>query len=327
MSRFDGPVLVTGAAGFIGSHLVEKLLSEDVKVRAFVRYNSRNHYGYLESLRESENLEIVTGDIRDGGTVATAVFGCSCVFHLAASIGIPYSYKSPADVVSTNVIGTQNILDAARAFKTPRVVVTSTSEVYGTPKYVPIDEKHPLQAQSPYAATKIAADKLAESYHNSFDVPVAVVRPFNTFGPRQSARAIIPTIISQALISDVIRVGNLLPTRDFMFVKDTVNAFITAGTASQAIGKVFNFGSGVDVSIGELIEMILSIVGKKVEVREDSQRLRPDKSEVSRLQCNFTQAEHALSWNPQYTLESGLVSTVEWIRSNLHLFKPEQYNV
>jgi len=327
MSNNNGPALVTGAAGFIGSHLVEALLARDVEVRAFVRYNSRNDYGFLNHLSTHEGLTIISGDIRDGGTVATAAFGCSCIYHLAASIGIPYSYRSPADVVAVNVMGTQNILDAAKAFHVPRVIITSTSEVYGTPKYVPIDEKHPLQPQSPYAATKVSSDMLANSYYTTYEVPVTIVRPFNTFGPRQSARAIIPTIISQALTSKVIKVGSLLPKRDFLFVEDTVAAFLAAAQSSQTIGKTINFGSGADISIGELVEMILLLTRKQVEVREDKKRVRPDRSEVARLLCNYGQAEQLLGWHPRHSLEDGLMRTIDWIRSNLEHYKPDQYNV
>lgn len=327
MDLSSGPVLVTGAAGFIGSHLVEALLEKQLRVRAFVKYNSRNDYGHLEQLRHNDGLEIITGDIRDSGTVATAVFGVNCVFHLAASIGIPYSYRSPADVVSINTAGTQNVLEAVRAFKIPRVVVTSTSEVYGTPLFVPIDEKHPYQAQSPYAASKAAADMLSLSYVKSYDVPAVIVRPFNTYGPRQSARAIIPAIISQALEKDEISLGSLEPRRDFLYVKDTVRAFLAAAEDDSSIGEVYNFGSGADVSIGELAELILGIMDRDIPIRNETERVRPEKSEVSCLLCNYGKAEKGLGWIPHTTLESGLIATINYIRANRQLYKADQYNV
>ena len=323
-----GKILVTGAGGFIGSHLVERLIKEDCTVRAFVRYNSRNDYGHLESLgRHIKDIEIVTGDLRDTETVRRAVKDCSLVFHLGALIGIPYSYESPADVIATNVTGTLNVLDAARKYGTEKLVVTSTSEVYGTPLYVPIDEKHPLHAQSPYAASKIAADKLAESYFLSYDVQVATLRPFNTFGPRQSARAVIPTIITQALTSKTIRLGSLAPRRDLLFVRDTVDGFLSVAQHESSVGKTFNIGTGGDLSIGDLVEQILLIIGTKAEIIEDRQRIRPESSEVQRLVCNYTQALENLNWQPQYSLEDGLRRTIFYIKENMDAYKAEQYNV
>lgn len=328
MDLKSGKILVTGAGGFIGSHLVERLIKEDCTVRAFVRYNSRNDYGHLESLgRHIKDIEIVTGDLRDTETVRRAVKGCSLVFHLGALIGIPYSYESPGDVIATNVTGTLNILDAARKYSTEKLVITSTSEVYGTPLYVPIDEKHPLHAQSPYAASKIAADKLAESYFLSYDVQVATLRPFNTFGPRQSARAVIPTIITQALTSKTIRLGSLAPRRDLLFVRDTVDGFLSVAQHESSVGKTFNIGTGGDLSIGDLVEQILLIIGTKAEIIEDRQRIRPESSEVQRLVCNYTQALENLNWQPQYSLEDGLRRTIFYIKENMDAYKAEQYNV
>lgn len=320
--------LVTGAAGFIGSHLVEELVRRGYKVRAFVRYNSRSQWGWLEGLPCLTDIEICAGDIRDYDSVGDAVRGVDIIFHLAALIGIPYSYVSPLAYIKTNVEGTYNILQAAREEGVKRVVHTSTSEVYGTARYVPIDEEHPLQAQSPYAASKIAADQMALSYYRSFGLPVVVVRPFNTFGPRQSARAVIPTIITQLLAgSGAIRLGNLSPTRDFNYVHDTVTGMIAVGLSEKTVGQVVNIGSGRETSIKDLVEQIGRIMGKEVSIEQEAQRTRPAGSEVDRLLCDNRRAYELAGWGPQYTLEEGLRVTVQWFEENLPLYKPDMYNV
>lgn len=324
----SGKVLVTGAGGFIGSHLVEALLREGCDVRAFVRYNSRNDFGRLEQLGSRlKDVEVITGDLRDRTRVRNAASGCRLILHLGAQVGIPYSYISPADTYATNVGGSLNLLDAALEAGAEKVVITSTSEVYGTPLYVPVDEKHPLQAQSPYAASKIAADKLAESYYMSFDLPVATIRPFNTFGPRQSARAIVPTIAVQALSGSTIRLGSLDPTRDLIHVEDTVSGFLAVARHEASIGKVINIGSGGEVSIGQLAELIIMILEKEVEVIEDPDRLRPKRSEVQRLLCNYSLAKELLGWEPKHILEDGLRRTLTWIKDNLRTYKADLYNV
>lgn len=321
-------ILVTGAAGFIGSHLVEELVGRGYEVRAFVRYNSRSQWGWLEGLPCLKDIEVYAGDIRDYDSVRDAVRGVDIVFHLAALIGIPYSYVSPLAYIKTNVEGTYNILQAAREEGVKRVVHTSTSEVYGTARYVPIDEDHPLQAQSPYAASKIAADQMALSYYRSFGLPVVVVRPFNTFGPRQSARAVIPTIITQALAGhEVIRLGNLTPTRDFNYVRDTVSGMIAVGLSEKAVGQVLNIGSSREISIRDLVGQIESIVGRKIAVEQEDVRVRPGSSEVDRLLCNNRLAYELAGWRPQYTLEEGLLETVQWFEENLVLYKPNLYNI
>jgi NAD dependent epimerase/dehydratase len=328
MELSKGKILVTGAGGFIGSHLVEALLGKGCDVRAFVHYNSANWFGKLEDLGPRLNdVDVFVGDLRDAATVRRAVSGCRIILHLGALIGIPYSYLSPGDTFATNVGGTQNVLDAAREMGIEKVVITSTSEVYGTPLYIPIDEKHPLQAQSPYAASKIAADKLAESYYMAFDLPVATIRPFNTFGPRQSARAIVPTIITQALAGDVIHLGSLHTSRDFIFVEDTVSGFLAVAEHNSSIGKVINIGSGGGVSVGQLAELVMSIMRKQVDIRVDKERIRPEKSEVQRLVCNYSLAQELLGWEPGFSLEEGLRETIEWIRERPQLFKAERYNV
>ena len=321
-------ILVTGAAGFIGSHLVEELAKQGYKVRAFIRYNSRSQWGWLEGLPCLKDIEVYAGDIRDYDSVRDAVRGVDIVFHLAALIGIPYSYVSPLAYIKTNIEGAYNILQAAREEGVKRVVHTSTSEVYGTARYVPIDEDHPLQAQSPYAASKIAADQMALSYYRSFGLPVVVVRPFNTFGPRQSARAVIPTIITQVLAgNEIIRLGNLTPTRDFNYVRDTVWGMIAVGLSEKAVGQVVNIGSGREISIRDLVGQIESIMGKKIAVEQENVRVRPESSEVDRLLCNNRLAYELAGWSPQYTLEEGLWETIRWFRENLCFYKPDIYNV
>lgn len=322
-------MLVTGAGGFIGSHLVERLVELGAKTRAFVKYNSRNDRGLLELLSGSiqEKIEIFAGDLRDIETVHRAVEGAEIVFHLGALIAIPYSYLSPRDVVTTNIIGTLNVLTACREHGVGKLVHTSSSEVYGTAQYVPIDEKHPLQGQSPYAASKIGADKLAESFYRSYNLPVATIRPFNTYGPRQSARAVIPTIITQALTKDKIQLGNLHPRRDLTYVADTVEAFIKMAGSPKTIGKVINIGSGQDISIAELAEKILTIMGTKKKIVSDSPRIRPAASEVDRLLADIKSAQSLIGWKPQTPLDEGITKTIEWISQSLDFYKPLIYNI
>jgi NAD dependent epimerase/dehydratase len=321
-------VLVTGAGGFIGSHLTEELVRQGEAVRAFVRYNSRDEKGLLEDLPKEirEQIEVVAGDLKDPDGVRKAVKGCSRIFHLGALIAIPYSYVHPFEFVQTNVIGTAHLLNACLDDGVlERFVHTSTSEVYGTAQYVPIDEKHPLQAQSPYAASKIAADKLAESYYLSFGLPISVLRPFNTFGPRQSLRAVIPTIISQAIEGRWIRLGNTRPRRDFLFVRDTVRGLIECGKGDGALGKAVNIGTGKDISIQELAEKVLSLMGEKKEIEVEDRRMRPEKSEVMQLLSDTRLAQKLFGWTPRYSLEDGLKETIEWYRKNLSRFKVGSY--
>ena len=322
-------VLVTGAGGFIGSHLVERLVELGAQVRALVRYNSRNDWGRLELLPASikNEIEVVWGDLTDPHSTTRMVQACPIIFHLAALIGIPYSYIAPAHYVATNCGGTLNLLEAARHCGVERFVHTSTSETYGTAQYTPIDEAHPLRGQSPYAASKIGADKLAESYHLSFAVPVVILRPFNTYGPRQSARAIIPTIISQGLSGQIIRLGRLTPIRDLTFVSDTVAGFIKVAECSQAIGEVINLGSGKSITIEELAQQIIKLLGGGREFLSEEERVRPDASEVMELICNYGKAQQLLGWEPRVSLEEGLGRTIADIRDHLHLYKPQLYNV
>ena len=323
-------VLVTGAGGFIGSHLVETLIEQGACVRAFVKYNGRGDPGMLADLplETQAGLEIIFGNISDPFSVRAAVRGCDYVFHLAALIGIPYSYVAPADYVAVNVQGTLNVLQACRDERTPRLIHTSTSEAYGTAQYVPIDELHPLQGQSPYSASKIAADKLAESYCRSFDLPVVTVRPFNTYGPRQSARAFIPTVISQALTSDRLRMGALDPVRDLTFVKDTAEGFITVGLSDKVVGEVVNLGVGEGETIGTVVRTILRILGKPdLPIEQDPARVRPAKSEVMRLISDNKRARELCGWTPHYSLEQGLAETVAWVQRNLNRYRPGVYAV
>jgi NAD dependent epimerase/dehydratase len=321
-------ILVTGAGGFIGSHLTEELIKQGEEVRALVRYNSRDERGLLEELpKDIQNqIEVIPGDLKDPDGVKKAVKGCHKIFHLGALIAIPYSYIHPFDFIQTNVLGTAHLLNACLEEGTvERFIHTSTSEVYGTAQYIPIDEKHPLQTQSPYAASKVAADKLAESYHLSFGLPVATIRPFNTFGPRQSLRAIIPTVISQAIEGKKIRLGNTQPRRDFLFVKDTVRGFIQIGMCEGAVGKAVNIGGGRDISIEELVKKILDQMGKKVEIEVEDRRIRPEKSEVMQLLSDTHLAQKLFQWAPRHTLEEGLRETIEWYRKNLSRFKVGSY--
>ena len=321
-------VLVTGAGGFIGSHVTERLVHAGAQVRALVHYNSRNDWGMLELLPEEllNHIEVFPGDLTDPILVNRAVAGCQVVFHLGALIAIPYSYQAPRQFVDTNVVGTLNVLQACLDAEVDKVVHTSTSETYGSARYSPMDEAHPLQGQSPYAASKIAADKLAESFYCSFGLPVATIRPFNTFGPRQSARAIIPTIISQALAGRTIKLGLLSPVRDFTFVADTGLAFMKIAESEESVGQVFNIGTGCGVTIGELAKTIIKLFDEGKLIVTDQERLRPTKSEVTRLICDSTKARTILRWEPQYTLEQGLRHTVEYIRSQLTRYKPRIFN-
>jgi dTDP-glucose 4,6-dehydratase len=321
-------VLVTGAGGFIGSHLVDRLLDLGASVTAFVRYSSRGDAGFLELLSEKKKeIRIVYGDIRDLVAVRQTSQHIDAVFHLAALIGIPYSYIHPDEVIAVNATGTLNVLTAAGECDAQRVVVTSTSEVYGTGQYVPIDERHPKQPQSPYAASKIAGDAIALSYHLSFDLPVVILRPFNTYGPRQSDRAIIPTIMSQALTKKAIILGNMSPTRDFTFVADTVEGFIKAGEAEQAIGQEINLGTGEEISIAELARKIAVMVGSDVTVRQAEERVRPTKSEVRRLLSDNRKAKELLGWQPRTTLDQGLAATMDWVKTKLEMYDPAAYRI
>lgn len=318
-------VLVTGAGGFIGSHLVERLVALGAQTHCFVHYNSMNNWGWLDYSPCKGQLDVIPGDIRDRDSVRSAVKGVSIIFHLAALIGIPYSYHAPASYVDTNIHGTLNVLQAAREASIEKVIHTSTSEVYGSPKYVPMDEQHPLQAQSPYSASKIAADQLTLSYYLSFGTPVTIVRPFNTFGPRQSARAIIPTIISQSLKSSQIKLGSLFPVRDMSFVEDTVSGFIAVAESENALGEVINIGQGVGNSIKDIAANIFRILGRDIDIIEDKQRVRPERSEIGRLICDNKKATRLTGWRPKYGIEKGLSITVEWIAKHVDLYQPKDY--
>jgi len=323
-------VLVTGADGFIGSHLTEELVKKGYQVRAFVYYNSFNNWGWLEILPSEimSNVEVFLGDIRDPNGVQEAMKGVDAVFHLAALVGIPFSYYSPDTYIDTNIKGTLNILQSARKSKIKRVLVTSTSEVYGTAQYIPIDEKHPLQAQSPYSATKIGADRLAESFYRSFQLPVTIVRPFNTYGPRQSARAVIPTIITQLVAGrEEIKLGSLTPTRDFNYVKDTVNGFISIYESEKTIGEEINIATQREISIGQLAEELIRQINPKARIICDEERLRPEKSEVNRLLGCNKKIMCLTDWKSQYSLEEGLRETIDFLRENLDKYKVDLYNL
>lgn len=330
MQLTNKKVLVTGSEGFIGSHLTEKLIESGIKVTALVQYNSFNNWGWLDTIdkRVLNEIEVYTGDIREYDSISKAVAGKDVVFHLAALIAIPYSYQSPAAYVRTNVEGTLNVMEACKVHGVQKVVHTSTSEVYGTAQYVPIDEKHPLQGQSPYSASKIGADKIAESYYRSFNLPVATIRPFNTYGPRQSARAVIPTIISQVLSgAETLQLGAVSPRRDLTYVKDTVLGFIRLAEVEASIGDTINVGSNYEITIGDLATLILKLIGRAIPIECQENRLRPEKSEVNRLWCDNRKAVDMIGWTPLYTLEKGLIETIEWIRDNLKYFKTDIYNV
>lgn len=323
-------VLVTGADGFIGSHLVEELVKKGYRVKAFVYYNSFNTWGWLDTISKDimANVEIFQGDIRDPNGVEEAMKDVEAVFHLAALIAIPFSYHSPDTYVDTNIKGTLNVLQAARKLGTKRVLVTSTSEVYGTAQYVPIDEKHPFQGQSPYSATKIGADRLAESFYRSFQLPVTIVRPFNTYGPRQSARAVIPTIITQLLAGkEEIKLGALTPTRDFNYVKDTVNGFISIYESDKTIGEEINIATQKEISIGELAHELIRQINPKARIICDEQRLRPEKSEVNRLLGCNEKILRLTDWKPRYSFEEGLAETIEFLKNNLDRYKVDVYNL
>ena len=325
-------VLVTGADGFIGSHLVEKLIDLDYEVKAFCYYNSFNSWGWLDTFPKEklEKIEVFTGDVRDPNGVRTAMKGCDTVFHLAALIAIPYSYHSPDSYVDTNIKGTLNILQAARDLNLERILVTSTSEVYGTAQYVPIDEKHPKQPQSPYSATKIGADSIADSFYRSFNLPVSIVRPFNTYGPRQSARAIIPTIITQLLNGfEEIKLGDLTPTRDLLYVKDTVEGFIEISKSNSLIGHECNIATNSEISMRELAETLIKLINPKAKIVQDKERLRPEKSEVFRLFGDNSKILEHTHWKRKYSLEEGLQETIDWFSNpeNLKQYKAGIYNV
>lgn len=345
MQLKDKKVLVTGAGGFIGSHLVEELLKRNIRVKAFIHYNSFNRWGWLDYMIPKkelgiktksksqmlyDNLEIFTGDIRDQNGIREAMKGCEAVFHLAALIGIPYSYHSPDVYVDTNVKGTLNILQAARDLGVKKIIHTSTSEVYGTAQFVPITELHPINPQSPYAATKAGADFLALTFFRSFGIPVVVVRPFNTYGPRQSARAIVPTIITQFLAGkEKISLGSLSPTRDLNFVKDTALGFIKAAESEKAIGEVINLGTNNEISIGDLAQKIAGLLGKPIQIESTENRIRPDKSEVERLLASNEKAKILLDWTPGFTLDKGLEETITWFQQtgNMAFYKTDIYNI
>jgi dTDP-glucose 4,6-dehydratase len=321
-------ILITGAGGFIGSHLTERAAELGFGARAFVRYNSRNSWGWLEESACRTDIEVVAGDIRDYDSVSAAVKGCDAVFHLAALIGIPYSYVSPQAYVQTNIGGTYNVLQAAREHGCDQILVTSTSETYGTAQYVPIDEKHPMVGQSPYSATKIGADQLAVSYYRSFGLPVKIVRPFNTYGPRQSARAVIPTVVSQLLAGDgAIKIGNLTPTRDLTYVADTVEGFLEIAKADSLFGEFTNIGMNEEISIGDLVKLIASIMNREVEIASEAERVRPELSEVEQLRCNNEKILGSTAWRPRYNLESGLAETIDWLGDHLAIYKTDRYTV
>jgi NAD dependent epimerase/dehydratase len=323
-------ILVTGADGFIGSHLTEELVNQGHKVRAFAYYNSFNSWGWLDTLSKDimDQVEVFTGDIRDPNGVKEAMKGVGEVYHLAALIAIPFSYHSPDTYVDTNIKGTLNVLQAARELETSRLLITSTSEVYGTAQYVPIDEKHPFQGQSPYSATKIGADRLAESFYRSFDMPITIVRPFNTYGPRQSARAVIPTIITQLLAGrEEIKLGSLTPTRDFNFVKDTVKGFIEIAKSKNTIGEEINIATQQEISIGQLAEELIRQINPKARIICDEQRIRPENSEVNRLLGSNEKIKRLTNWRSQYTFEQGLAETIEFHRNNLDKYKANVYNI
>lgn len=328
MTSAQEKVLVTGADGFIGSHLTEALVRKGHKVRAFVQYNSRNHWGWIEDVSPDliGSIEVYAGDLRDPYSVRKAVAGCRRVFHLGALIAIPYSYLAPHEYVATNVNGTLNIMQSCLDEKVEQVIHTSTSETYGTAKYTPIDENHPLQGQSPYSASKIGADKIAESYHLSFGLPVTTLRPFNTYGPRQSARAVIPAIIIQAFSQKTIKLGSLHPVRDLTFVQDTVAGFIRASEVSESIGEVINLGHCSGISIGDLAKKILHLMNVDKPVEVEVQRIRPEKSEVLNLICDNKKADRILSWKPTVSSDTGLQMTIEWLSNRLGLYKSHIYN-
>ena len=321
-------VLITGAGGFIGSHLTEYCVELGYEVKTFIRYNSKNDWGWLEHSKYKDEIEVISGDIRDYDSVFNAMKDCDTVFHLAALIGIPYSYISPLAYIKTNVIGAYNVLQSAKELKLKNILMTSTSETYGTAQYIPIDEKHPIVGQSPYSASKIAADQLSISYYRSFGLPVKIIRPFNVFGPRQSARAVIPTIITQILNGyHKIKLGNLTPTRDFTYVKDTVNGFIEILRSEKLFGQITNIGTKEEISIGDLAKRIAKLMNVDVEILNEEKRIRPKGSEVERLFCDNTKLIQNTDWQLQYDLEKGLTETIKWFKNNIGIYKAEIYNV
>lgn len=323
------PVLVTGAGGFIGSHLVEELLKQGADVYCFLRYNSLSRKGFLDMLdkKKQADLHIIRGDLEIQETVMQAAKGMDIIFHLGALISIPYSFLHPVETIFTNTIGTLNILMATREQKVFKTIIMSTSEVYGTARYVPMDEEHPLQAQSPYAASKIAADKLAESFYRTYALPVAIARPFNTYGPRQSTRAVIPTIISQALMSSEVKLGDILTTRDFTFVKDIVQGLIRIAERQQSNGEIINLGSNYEISINDIVKLVGKLLGKNLNVIVDANRIRPGTSEVRRLYASNQKAKRLLNWEPTVSLEEGLQQTISWVKDNLDIFEVDRYGI
>ena len=325
---WDKRVFITGAGGFIGSHLTERCVELGYQVRAFVHYNSNTNWNWLDHSPYKNELEVISGDIRDFDSVYQSMHGYGTVFHLAALIGIPYSYISPQAYIQTNIEGTYNILQSARMLEINQVIITSTSETYGTAQYVPIDEKHPIVGQSPYSASKIGADQLAISYYRSFGLPVKIVRPFNTYGPRQSARAIIPTIISQLLSGQqILKLGNLHPTRDLTFVKDTARGFIAISQANGLYGEVTNIGMNTEISMHDLALLIANLCQVQIEIQSKDERIRPPDSEVERLYCDNRKIVGNTDWKPEYTLTKGLLETIEWMKANLSQYKPELYTL
>lgn len=322
-------ILVTGAGGFIGSHLTETLVDRGSHVKAFVHYNSRNNWGLLELLPDEKlhNIELIMGDLKDGDAILQAIDDIDIVYHLGSIISIPYSYQHPRDTIETNILGTLNLLSAARKNDIEKFIHTSTSEVYGTAKYVPIDEKHSLQGQSPYSASKIGADSIAESFYRTYDIPLAIIRPFNTYGPRQSARAVIPAIITQVIAKDRIFLGSLDTTRDFTFIRDTISGFIKIAESNASIGEIINIGSNCEISIRELVNKILGILEKDVEIITESRRIRPANSEVRRLWCDNTKAKKMLNWSPTVKMEDGLRQTISWLSEQRDLYKPQIYSI
>lgn len=322
-------VLITGAGGFMGSHLTESLVKKGARVTAFVRYNSRNDPGYIKMVSQEikDNMRIVYGDLRELETLRKAIRGNSVIFNLAALVGIPYSYIHPNEVIETNTIGTLNVLTAARVEGIEKFVQTSTSEVYGSARYIPIDEKHPKQPQSPYSASKIASDAIALSYYHAFNLPVTIIRPFNTYGPRQSTRAVIPTIITQALTNQGLKLGNTISTRDFTFISDTVEGFVKIAESENSIGQEINIGSSFEISIYDLAKKIISILDRDVKLIEDKLRIRPQKSEVERLFCDNSKAFKIIKWKPKISLKEGLIKTIEWIQNSMNLYEPGKYQV
>lgn len=321
-------ILVTGAGGFIGSHLTELLIEQGFQITAFIRYNSQNNHGWLENSKYKDNIEIIKGDIRDYDSVYNALLGCDTVFHLAALIAIPYSYISPLAYIKTNIEGTYNILQAAKELNLENILITSTSETYGTAQYVPIDETHPIVGQSPYSASKIGADQLAISYFKSFDLPVKIIRPFNTYGPQQSARAIIPTVITQLVNNKIeIKLGNLHPTRDLTYVKDTVSGMIEIAKSEKLFGEITNIGTNTEISISDLINLISNIMDIQIKIKSEEKRIRPEKSEVKRLICDNSKILKSTNWVPIYDLKNGLIETIQWLKSNIRHYKTNIYNL